>query len=112
MLVKHFQIRGTHTTIIDQAYYVIALFEKAKHLGPIQLSPGKIEARVGAKSSSIKLKHINNELYEMVITHNSSRQEFKLFSTATFEEFKSVFESSKKLRGWNINYTDMRQTHK
>ncbi len=111
MLQPHFQLRGTHTTIIEPAYLIIDVLKKARELGPVKLAPGKIEARVGAKSSSVKLKHINNELYELVITHNSARQEFKLFSTASFNDFEKCIKSSKKLRDWNINYLDMRDTH-
>ena len=72
------------------------------------MSPGKIEGGVGAKASSVKLKHINDEVYEMVIVHNGSRQEFKLFTKEQYQVLVEVFKKDKKLREWNVNYTDLR----
>lgn len=103
---RHINERGSHTTVIEQAQPIITIFKK--HIPDFKVSPGKIEARVGAKSSSIKFKHINNELYEMVIVHNSSRQEFKVFTRSSYEELVSVIKKEKKTSGWIVNCTDMR----
>ena len=77
---QHLNERGAHTTVIEAAAPVLDFFVKNKSIGHITVSPGKIERNVGAKSKSIKFKHINNEVYEMVVTHNGSRQEFKVFT--------------------------------
>ncbi len=107
----HVNDRGTHTTIIESAENVISFFSKNRHLG-VTVSPGKIEGGVGAKSKSIKLKHLNNETYEMVITFNGTRQEFKIFTHTETKTLISEMKADKKLRIWNINYTDMRGVHK
>ncbi|MEN9552322.1 MAG: hypothetical protein RI935_699 [Candidatus Parcubacteria bacterium] len=104
---KHLNDRGSHTTIIDAFLPVLNVLKK--YGSEVRVSPGKIEGGVGAKSSSIKLKHINDELYEMVVVHNGSRQEFKVFTRVSFVEFKEAFSNNKKVSSWNINYTDMRQ---
>lgn len=106
----HLNDRGTHTTVIEAAVPILTFLNKIKNLG-VRISPGKIEGGVGAKSKSIKLKHINNELYEMVITHNGARQEFKLFTTASKDMLLLSLSSAKKLQDWNSNYTDMRGVH-
>ena len=106
----HINERGSHTTVIEAAQPVLAFFTKSKNL-EVEVSPGKIENNVGAKSKSIKFKHINNEVYEMVVTHNGSRQEFKVFTWADFETIVKLTKGDKKLRDWNINYTDMRNVH-
>jgi hypothetical protein len=103
---KHFTERGTHTTVIEPATGVLSALKK--NILDIQFSPGKIKANAGAKSSSIKLKHINNEVYEMVIVHNGSRQEFKVFTLASPDEIKKILQKNKTTRNWNCNYTDMR----
>jgi hypothetical protein len=106
----HYNDRGTHTTVIEAALPVLTFLHKTRELG-VRISPGKIEGGVGAKSKSIKLKHINNELYEMVITHNGARQEFKVFTSVSAETLMKALKSAKKLQDWNSNYTDMRDVH-
>lgn len=93
--------------MIDASKPVLDVLKK--HFVGVAVSPGKIEGGVGAKSSSIKCKHINDELYEMVIVHNGARQEFKVFTRATFLELKNAFSKDKKTASWSVNYTDMRQ---
>jgi len=107
----HINDRGTHTTVIEAVEPLLVFFSKNREL-KAELSPGKIEGGIGAKSKSIKLKHLNDEVYEMVVTHNGSRQEFKLFTKATAKVLIALMKSDKKLRDWNINYTDMRDVHK
>lgn len=111
MQKKHINDRGSHTSVIEGAIPVITFFNKQMVLGAM-LSPGKIETGVGSKSKSIKLKHINNELYEMVIVYNGTRQEFKLFTRKTGEEIISAIKLDKKLRDWLVKYTDMRAVGK
>lgn len=105
----HVNDRGRHTSVADTAVPVIEHLIATKSL-KVTISPGRIEGGIGAKSKSIKLKHINNEVYEMVVTHNSSRQEFKIFTLATPNELIESFKTNKKTRDWNVNYTDMRGT--
>lgn len=109
---NHINDRGTHTTVIEAARPVLEFFNKNKVLSKVQVSPGKIEGGIGAKSKSIKFKHINNEVYEMVVTHNGSRQEFKVFTTTSPDVLLGEFKANKKTKDWNINYTDMRDTNK
>jgi hypothetical protein len=104
---KHINERGSHTTVIDASKPVLDVLKK--QFAGITVSPGKIEGGAGARSSSIKCKHINDELYEMVIVHNGARQEFKVFTRATFLELKQAFSKDKKTSTWSANYTDMRQ---
>lgn len=106
----HINERGTHTTVVEAAQPILTFFTKNKNLG-VEVSPGKIEANVGAKSKSIKFKHINNEVYEMVVTHNGSRQEFKIFTKTMPEVLLRLIKGDKKLRDWNANYTDMRHAN-
>ncbi|MEN9881060.1 MAG: hypothetical protein RLZZ308_243 [Candidatus Parcubacteria bacterium] len=107
---QHINERGSHTTTIEQAVHLLSILKKT--IEGVQISPGKIEANIGAKSSSVKLKHINNELYEMVVVHNGARQEFKIFTRASYDDIKKAFKNDKKLREWNCNYTDMRGVHR
>jgi hypothetical protein len=107
----HINERGTHTTVIEAAKPILDFLSRAKGMESATLSPGKIEGGVGAKSKSVKFKHINDELYEMVITHNGARQEFKLFTRTTPDVLASCLKADKKLTAWNVNYTDMRNTH-
>jgi hypothetical protein len=107
----HINERGTHTTVIEAAQPILAFFAKNSELG-VELSPGKIEGGIGAKSKSIKLKHLNDEVYEMVLTHNGQRQEFKLFTRVTAKNLVALIKADKKLSMWNVNYTDMRDVHK
>ena len=109
---NHINDRGTHTTVIEAARPVLEFFNKNKVLAKVQVSPGKIEGGIGAKSKSIKFKHINNEVYEMVVTHNGSRQEFKVFTTTPPDVLLAEFKANKKTKDWNINYTDMRDANK
>ncbi len=109
---NHINERGTHTTIIEAARPVLSFFGKYRGEDKIEVSPGKIESGIGAKSKSIKFKHLNNEVYEMVVTHNSSRQEFKVFTKTLEQELIRSLKNDKKLRDWNINYTDMRHANK
>lgn len=109
---NHINERGTHTTVIEAARPILSFFKKSKELGLVEVAPGKIASNVGAKSKSLKFKHLNDELYEMVVTHNGSRQEFKVFTRTTAKTFLSLIMSDKKIKDWNVNYTDMRDVHK
>ena len=108
---QHLNERGTHTTVIEAATDFIDFFAKLVFNGKkAELAPGRIEAGTGARSKSVKFKQINNALYEMVITANSSRQEFKLFTEADYETIRKNIKSNKRLREWNVNYIDSRPT--
>ncbi len=107
MRSSHVNERGSHTTVIEHALPIVEFFKK-KFKKEIKIAPGKIEGNVGAKSKTVKFKHINNEVYEMVITHKSSRQEFKVFTTLSYAEITDAIQEDKKLRDWNCGYTDMR----
>lgn len=111
MQKQHRNERGAHTTVIEAAKDILKFFDKDIGLSGTTISPGKIEGGVGAKSKSIKLKHLNNELYEMVVTHNGARQEFKVFTTASSKFLIASLSGAKKLQDWNLNYTDMRDIH-
>ncbi len=106
MQKNHINERGSHTTIIESVGVVVDIFSRL--LPGAKIAPGKIERNVQSKSISIKFKQINSELYEMVLVHNGSRQECKLFTSSTFEKIKKILEQNKKTREWNVNYTDMR----
>lgn len=112
MQKQHRNDRGTHTTVIEAALDILKFFDKEKGIDQATISPGKIEGGVGAKSKSIKFKHINNELYEMVVTHNGARQEFKVFTKTNPKDLVTFIKNAKKMKDWNINYTDMREVHK
>jgi hypothetical protein len=109
---NHINERGAHTTVIEAARPILSFFKKIKELESIQVAPGKIASNVGAKSRSIKFKHINNEVYEMVVTHNGSRQEFKVITKISSDVLLESIQQDKKLKEWNINYTDMRNVNK
>ncbi len=112
MQKMHINERGTHTTVIEAVKPILALFTKGDGLEPVQVSPGKIEGGAGSKSKSIKFKHINDELYEMVVISNGSRQEFKVFTRTAPEKLLEAIKSNKKTKEWNVNYTDMRDANK
>lgn len=107
MKKAHVNERGKHTTVIDSSQDILLAFGKIKD---IKVAPGKINAGVGAKSKSVKFKQINSELYEMVITSKSQRQEFKVFTSKTFFEIKEIFDKNKDLKDWNVNYIDISST--
>lgn len=107
MKKAHINERGKHTTVIESSQIILLAFGKIKD---IKVAPGKINAGVGAKSKSVKFKQINSELYEMVITSKSQRQEFKIFTSKTFDQIKEIFEKNKDLKDWNINYIDISST--
>lgn len=107
----HHNERGSHTTVIEKGQVVLDIFSKRSRAVSIEVAPGKIEAGIKAKSSSVKFKHINDELYEMVVTHNSSRQEFKVFTRASIEELQTFLKEDKHTRDWNCGYTDMREAN-
>lgn len=107
MKKEHVNERGKHTTVIESSQVILAAFGKIKDM---KVAPGKINAGVGAKSKSVKFKQINSELYEMVITSKSQRQEFKLFTSKTFTELEDIFKNSKDLKDWNVNYIDISST--
>ena len=104
MKKAHVNERGKHTTVIESSQDILLAFCKIKD---IKVAPGRINAGVGAKSKSVKFKQINLELYEMVVTSKSQRQEFKVFTSKTFSEIKEIFEKSKDLKDWNVNYIDI-----
>jgi hypothetical protein len=105
---QHINERGSHTTVIEAARPILVFFAKNILGEKLEISPGKIEGGVGARSKSIKFKHINNEVYEMVITHNGARQEFKIITKTSADILLQSIKQDKKLRDWNINYVDMR----
>lgn len=104
MKKAHVNERGKHTTVIESSQDILLAFCKIKD---IKVAPGRINAGVGAKSKSVKFKQINLELYEMVVTSKSQRQEFKVFTNKTFAELEFIFKNNKDLKDWNVNYIDI-----
>lgn len=92
----HINERGTHTTTIEGARDILKAFKKDR----ILVSPGIIEANVKARGKSVKLKKLNNEVFEMVVVCNSSKQTFKVYG----ENQKHIIEmvTSFKKEGWNV----------
>ena len=94
--------RGTHTTVIEQAEDVCAFLLKQK----VSYSPGRIEVISRAKSDTIKIKMINEELYEMVVTSGSAKQTFKLFSKETVSAIKKA-KKDKVFARWNVRFGEV-----
>ena len=88
--------RGTHTTTIEGAKDILKAFKKAG----IFISPGVIEAGVQSRGKSVKLKKINNEVFEMVVVVNSSKQTFKVYGENQ-KEIIALINSFKK-ENWNV----------
>lgn len=92
----HTNERGAHTTVIEGVKDFLKAFKK---IG-VFISPGVIEANVKARGKSVKLKKINNEVFEMVIVVNSSKQTFKVYG-GNQEEIIATVNSFKK-ENWNV----------
>ena len=92
----HINERGAHTTVIEGSKDILKEFKKAR----VVVSPGIIEANVGAKSKSVKLKKLNNETFEMVVVVNSSKQTFKVYGNNQ-EEIVGILSQFKK-SNWNV----------
>ncbi len=88
--------RGTHTTVIEGSKDILKAFKKAGVL----ISPGVIEANVQSRGKSVKLKKINNEVFEMVVVVNSSKQTFKVYGENQ-KEITALINSFKK-ENWNV----------
>lgn len=48
----------------------------------------------------------------MVVLSNGSRQEFKVFTKTTPDRLLDYIKNNKKMKDWNVNYTDMRINNK
>lgn len=92
----HTNERGTHTTVIEGSKDFLKAFKKKG----IFISPGVIEANVKARGKSVKHKKINNEVFEMVVVVNSSKQTFKVYG-GNQEEIIATVNSFKK-ENWNV----------
>lgn len=88
--------RGTHSSVMEGATDVIKILRK---LG-VRTSPGVIEANVGGKGKSVKLKKMNNETFEMVIVVKSTKQTFKVYGN----EQEVIIAAMLGLRkeNWNV----------
>lgn len=95
----HINERGSHTTVIEGAKDVLKLFKKMGVL----VAPGVIEGNVKAKGKSVKLKKLNNETFEMVVVVGSSKQTFKVYSTAQ----KNIIKTLQTLRKENWHVLDV-----
>lgn len=92
----HVNERGSHTTVIEASKDILKVFKKAG----IFVSPGVIEAGVGAKGKSVKLKKLNNETFEMIIVSGSSKQTFKVYGENQEGIIKLIMGF--KSKGWNV----------
>ena len=92
----HVNERGSHTTVIEGSKDILKAFKKEG----VFVSPGVIEANVGGRGKSLKLKKLNNETFEMVIVVNSSKQTFKVYG----EDQKAIIAlvNSFKTKSWNV----------
>lgn len=92
----HINERGSHTTVIEGAKDILKLLKKIH----AEVSPGIIEAGVKAKGKSVKLKKLNNETFEMVVTVNSSKQTFKIYGSDQDQITQDI--ESLRSSGWHI----------
>lgn len=88
--------RGSHTTTIEGAYDILKAFSK---IG-VEVSPGVIQANAKSRGKSVKLKKLNNEIFEMVIVVKSSKQTFKVYGKDQCKIIE-ILESFKK-DAWNV----------
>lgn len=88
--------RGTHTSAIEGAKDVLKILKK---LG-VTTSPGVIQANVGGRGKSVKLKKVNNETFEMVIVVNSSKQTFKIYGGDHGKVTRAI--AGLRLENWNV----------
>lgn len=94
--MRHINERGPHTTVIDGARSILKLLKKAG----VEISPGFIEGKVGAKGRSVKLKKLSSKTFEMVVVVNSSKQTFKVYGSDQ-EDITRIIQSL-KTSGWNV----------
>ena len=94
--MKHINERGPHTTVIEGARDILKLLKKAG----VEISPGFIEGKVGAKGRSVKLKKLSSETFEMVVVVNSSKQTFKVYGSEQAGITKII--QSLKSSNWNV----------
>lgn len=88
--------RGTHTTAIKGANEILKAFKKIN----VKVSPGIIEVNARSRGKSVKLKKINNEVFEMVVVVNSSKQTFKVYGENQAEIIETI--NSFKNDNWNV----------
>lgn len=91
--------RGTHTSVIEGAKDVLKMLKKLR----ATTSPGVIQANVGGKGKSVKLKKVNNETFEMVIVVNSAKQTFKVYGSNQDDIGEAIMSLRKE--NWNVQET-------
>lgn len=95
----HINERGAHTTVIEGAKDIL----KALRRIGVETTPGVIEANVGARGKSVKLKKLSDKTFEMVIVVNGSKQTFKIYG-ASQGDLADIMRGM-KADGWNIRET-------
>ncbi len=92
----HINERGAHTTVIEGAKDILKAFRR---IG-VETAPGVIEANVGARGKSVKLKKLNDKTFEMVVVVNGSKQTFKIYG----ENQAGITDIMRdmKAEGWNV----------
>ncbi len=95
----HINERGAHTSVIEGARDILRELRK---IG-VGTSPGVIEARVRAHGRSVKLKRLSDEVFEMVVVVNGSKQTFKIYGKDQ-SGIAGVVDGM-KAEGWNVQDT-------
>lgn len=95
----HINERGAHTSVIEGAWDILKALRK---IG-VETAPGVIEANVKAHGRSVKLKKLNDAVFEMVVVVNGSKQTFKLYGKDQ-SGIAGIIESM-KFEGWNVQAT-------
>jgi hypothetical protein len=95
----HINERGTHTTVIEGAAGILKALRK---IG-VETAPGVIEANVGARGKSAKLKRLNDATFELVVVVNGSKQTFKLYGKDQ-DGVEGVMRDTRR-DSWNVQET-------
>jgi hypothetical protein len=95
----HINERGAHTTVIEGARDILKTLRK---IG-VETAPGVIEANVGARGKSAKLKKLNDATFELIVVVNGSKQTFKLYGKDQ-TGVESIMQDM-KAAGWNVQET-------
>ncbi|MFM9000402.1 MAG: hypothetical protein ACKORB_02075 [Opitutia bacterium] len=89
---------GTHTTVIEAAEPVVRLLEARG-----RVSRGMIEAGIGARGRSVKVRPLPGGLRVTVVS-KGSRQELHVYGV-TVADARTVL-TAQALPGYNVNFSD------
>lgn len=95
----HINERGAHTTVIEGARDILKALRK---IG-VETAPGVIEGNVKAHGKSVKLKKLSDEVFEMVVVVNASKQTFKVYGKD--QTGIAGIMQGMKAAGWNVQET-------